>query len=117
MSTGRARAWLELMRISNLPTVVSNTIAGTVLGVIVRIIEDDGGCAVWFGETPLRTDARAPSLAAMAAAIVAPAIAKPSVEQDVVSLPIWSPAPNQLRQAYASRSQHPSRNPASGIPA
>ena len=74
MSTGRARAWLELMRISNLPTVVSNAIAGTVVGVIVRIIEDDGGCAVWFGETPLRTDAQALSPTAMAAAIVTPAL-------------------------------------------
>ena len=32
MSTGSARAWLEIMRISNLPTVVSNAIAGAAVG-------------------------------------------------------------------------------------
>lgn len=74
MSTGRARAWLEIMRVSNLPTVVSNAIAGAVLGVIVRIIEDEDGCAVWFGATPLRTDGEAPSATAMVAAILAPAL-------------------------------------------
>lgn len=31
---GRARAWLEIMRISNAPTVVSNGIAGAVLGAL-----------------------------------------------------------------------------------
>ena len=74
MSTGRARAWLEIMRISNLPTVVSNAIAGTALGVIVRIIEDEAGHAVWIGATPLRTDAGAPSPTAVLAAIAAPAL-------------------------------------------
>jgi len=74
VSTGRARAWLEIMRISNLPTVISNAIAGTVLGVIVRIIEDGIGSATWIGATPLRTDGEAPSPAAMVAAIVAPAL-------------------------------------------
>jgi len=33
-TTGRARAWLEIMRISNLPTVVSNAIAGGAIGAI-----------------------------------------------------------------------------------
>jgi 4-hydroxybenzoate polyprenyltransferase len=74
VSTGRARAWLEIMRVSNLPTVVSNAIAGTVLGVIVRIIEHEDGCAVWIGATPLRTDGEAPSTTAMVAAIVTPAL-------------------------------------------
>lgn len=32
MSTGRVRAWLEIMRISNLPTVLSNAIAGAAVG-------------------------------------------------------------------------------------
>lgn len=68
------RAWLEIMRISNLPTVVSNAIAGAALGVIVRIIEDEAGHAVWIGATPLRTDARAPSPTAMFAAIATPAL-------------------------------------------
>lgn len=34
MSTGRVRAWLEIMRISNLPTVLSNAIAGAAVGAI-----------------------------------------------------------------------------------
>lgn len=72
MSTGRARAWLEVMRISNLPTVLSNAIAGATIGTIVRIIEDDGGFAVTLGETPLRTDARAPSAFAYLGALLVP---------------------------------------------
>ena len=32
---GHVRAWLEIMRISNLPTVLANAIAGAALGLIV----------------------------------------------------------------------------------
>lgn len=44
----RARAWLEIMRISNAPTVLSNAVAGAVLG----------GVAVDFAATALPRDAR-----------------------------------------------------------
>jgi len=72
---GHARAWLEIMRISNAPTVLSNAIAGTVLGTIVRVIEDERGHGVWIGQTPWRTDSDAPSGAAVLAALAAPLFA------------------------------------------
>ena len=34
MSAARTRAWLELMRVSNLPTVVSNALTGAALGAL-----------------------------------------------------------------------------------
>lgn len=71
----KSRAWLEIMRISNAPTVVSNAIAGAVLGTIVRIIEDERGHGVWAGEIPWRTDSDAPSSAALLAALTAPLLA------------------------------------------
>ena len=37
---GHVRAWLEIMRISNLPTVLSNAIAGAALGLIVSSHDD-----------------------------------------------------------------------------
>lgn len=50
----RLRAWLEIMRISNLPTVLSNAIAGATLGAcalaVGRTSQGGGsGIVVWFG--------------------------------------------------------------------
>ena len=69
----RARAWLEIVRISNAPTVVSNAIAGAVLGTIARIVEDDGGLGgVFAGGIPYRAGDDAPSSTAVLAALIAP---------------------------------------------
>ncbi len=48
----RLRAWLELARISNLPTVLSNAIAGATIGACALALEKTAGGAgtvVWFG--------------------------------------------------------------------
>jgi 4-hydroxybenzoate polyprenyltransferase len=72
----RARAWLEIVRISNAPTVVSNAIAGAVLGTIARIVEDDGGLGgVFAGGIPYRAGDDAPSSTAVLAALIAPLLA------------------------------------------
>lgn len=52
MSTrGRLRAWLEIMRISNLPTVLSNAIAGATLGAAAAAADRarQAGTVEWFG--------------------------------------------------------------------
>jgi len=48
----RLRAWLELARVSNLPTVLSNAIAGATIGACALALEKTAGGAgtvVWFG--------------------------------------------------------------------
>ena len=48
----RFRAWLELARISNLPTVLSNAIAGATIGACALALEKTAGGAgtvIWFG--------------------------------------------------------------------
>jgi len=48
---GYARAWLELARISNLPTVLSNAIAGATIGSTAYAMEHIAkrGLVTWFG--------------------------------------------------------------------
>ncbi len=74
MTTPSIRAWLELLRISNLPTVLSNAIAGAAIGTVVRIVEDDGGFRVTLGETVVRTDDRAPAAWQLLAALLVPSL-------------------------------------------
>ncbi|MFM7132783.1 MAG: UbiA family prenyltransferase [Planctomycetota bacterium] len=70
MSTrGRLRAWLEIMRISNLPTVLSNAIAGATLGACALAIEraPTDGLAVWFGGFLIPVGPDGPELAWLSA--------------------------------------------------
>jgi hypothetical protein len=51
-SRTRFRAWLELARVSNLPTVLSNAIAGATIGACALALEKTAGGAgtvIWFG--------------------------------------------------------------------
>lgn len=69
MTAGRARAWLEIMRISNLPTVVSNAIAGAAVGAAAGWGID--GVTIWH-EMPehLLWSIAAPPLAYVAGMIL-----------------------------------------------
>ena len=71
----RARAWLEVMRISNLPTVVSNAIAGAALGAaaLAAARAETAGLRIFAGGV-VTTDG-GPSFAAVLAAMLAPPFA------------------------------------------
>jgi len=71
----RARAWLEIMRISNLPTVVSNAIAGAAVGTVAHVVEDPPGFVAWIGQIVYRFDAAAPSIGLVLALLAAPPLA------------------------------------------
>ena len=63
------------MRISNLPTVVSNALAGAAVGTIAHVVEDPRGFGAWIGQIVHRTDAAAPSIGLVLALLAAPPLA------------------------------------------
>jgi hypothetical protein len=65
----RFRAWLELARISNLPTVLSNAIAGATIGACTLAFERArrDGLAVWFGNFAIPVGPSGPELAWLSA--------------------------------------------------